>query len=583
MKKFLALLLAMAMIFALAACGGGSDGEDSDGEGGLHLAYALSAEPTTFDSTMIVDSQDVVLGEVMQEGLYKANATGGYDLGLAESVDISEDGLTYVYHLRDTAWSNGDPVTAQDFEFAFKRLADPDSGAGGAWMLELTGIKNAAAILYDGADIDSMGVKALDEKTLELQLEFPVSYMSSLLRFPVFAPINQAFFEEVGDQFGKSADAIITCGAFKMSEWEPGGTTVILEKNEHYYDADNVAVEEMTFIAMKDTQTAVMAFEKGEIDAAIHLYLGTSEEAGMQDILYYKERYPLPEFSLVPDAGFPGSIGEFGMLRIKFTAEKAFSAAIKALEAGTALNIVPDKATAELAVDGGTGCADIAVSGGTVCARGASSHAASPQNGRNAIKLLTDYLKELDSLPEEDRAVFSALSLVNADCYGRGLGIGFTHERYGSTVFSGTLLRMVDGHAEVSCDCRFAIGDNADRITAVLEKMAAENGLRMEVISSKPCSFKDPARPVIRRLKEVYEAFTGEECTFEISRGGTYAGRMENAFGTGAVLKREDNPALRDMAGHGGLHQPDECIPADGFVEGVKLLSDMLLAVDETV
>ena len=315
----------------------------------------------------------------------------------------------------------------------------------------------------------------------------------------------------------------------------------------------------------------------------IHLYLGSSEEAGMQDLLYYKEHYPLPEFSLVPDAGFPGSIGEFGMLRIKFTAEQAFSGAVKALEAGTALNIVPDKAVAELAVDGGAGGTDITVSGGTVQAQGASSHAASPQNGRNAIKLLTDYLKDLDTLPDGDRAIFAALSLINADCYGKKLGIDFTHENYGSTVFSGTILHLVDGHAEVSCDCRFAIGDTADRIISVLEKMSAENGLHMEIISSKPCSFKDPHQPVIQRLKEVYDAYTGEDCSFEISRGGTYAGRMENAFGTGVVLKKEENPALKDMAGHGGLHQPDECIPVDGFVEGVKLLSDMLLAVDGTI
>ena len=250
-------------------------------DGGLEIVAARLAEVQTFDPSMISESNDVVVGEVMQEGLYKANADGGYDLGLAESVDVSEDGLTYTYHLRDSKWSNGEPVTAYDFEYSFKRLANPATGAEDAWMFEMTGIKNANAVVYEGADVDTLGVKALDDKTFEITLEYPVSFLPSLLRFPTFAPVNQAFCEEKGDRFGLSVENSISSGAFMLSEWEPGSGECVLVKNPYYYDADNVKVEKLTFKVVKDTQAAVMAFEKGEVDTAnisgeyYQLYAGT--------------------------------------------------------------------------------------------------------------------------------------------------------------------------------------------------------------------------------------------------------------------------------------------------------------------
>ncbi len=315
----------------------------------------------------------------------------------------------------------------------------------------------------------------------------------------------------------------------------------------------------------------------------IHLYLGTNEESGMEDLAYFTEHDSLPAFSLVPDSGFPGSMGEFGSLRVRFTARKPFSGAVKALEAGTALNIVPDKASASLAVDAGAGNDEVFVDAGNVTAHGVSSHAGYPQDGRNAIMLLAAYLKDLKTLPEEDRAVFRALYRISADCYGKALGIDFTKEGIGSTVFSATLLRLSDGCARVDCDCRFAIGDSADRICSILEKVSAESELNLEVLFRKDASFKDPSRPVMVKMKELYTAFTGKDEAFEISRGGTYAGRMEQAFATGVVLEGEENPALKGQSGHGGMHQPDECIPVDGYLKGIQLLSDMLLAADEII
>ncbi len=252
-------------------------------EAQLEITAARLAEVQTFDPNMISESNDVVVGEVMQEGLYKANANGGYDLGMAESVDVSEDGLTYTYHIRDSKWSNGEPITAYDFEYSFKRLANPATGAEDAWMFEMTGIKNANAVVYEGADVDTLGVKALDDKTLEITLEYPVSFLASLLRFPTFAPVNQKFCEEKGDQFGLSVENSISSGAFKLAEWEPGSGECVLVKNEYYYDADNVQVDKLTFKVVKDVQTAVMAFEKGDIDTAsisgeyYQMYAGTDK------------------------------------------------------------------------------------------------------------------------------------------------------------------------------------------------------------------------------------------------------------------------------------------------------------------
>ena len=259
-NKITALIFALVLVcasFAAAAA-----------DGGLEITAARLAEVQTFDPNMISESNDVVVGEVMQEGLYKANANGGYDLGMAESVDVSEDGLTYTYHIRDSKWSNGEPITAYDFEYSFKRLANPATGAEDAWMFEMTGIENANAVVYEGADVDTLGVKALDDKTLEIKLEYPVSFLASLLRFPTFAPVNQKFCEEKGDQFGLSVENSISSGAFKLAEWEPGSGECVLVKNEYYYDADNVQVDKLTFKVVKDVQTAVMGFEMGDIDTA---------------------------------------------------------------------------------------------------------------------------------------------------------------------------------------------------------------------------------------------------------------------------------------------------------------------------
>lgn len=291
-KKVLALILITVVAFtALSACGnkeeGGNDnpvqssngggsedeegesgGDESPQEGGIEVTAARLAEAHTFDPNMIVDSNDVVIGENMNEGLYKANANGSYDLGMAESVDISDDGLVYTYHIRDSYWSNGDPVTANDFEYSWKRLANPETGAEYAWMFEITGIQNANDVINGEADPDTLGVKAIDEKTLEVTLEYPVSFLSSVLRFPTFAPVNQKFCEEKGADFGMSVENTISCGAFKLAEWEPGATECVLTKNENYYDADNVEVSRLTFKVVKDTQAAVMAFEAGEVDTA---------------------------------------------------------------------------------------------------------------------------------------------------------------------------------------------------------------------------------------------------------------------------------------------------------------------------
>jgi oligopeptide transport system substrate-binding protein len=186
---------------------------------------------------------------------------------MASDVQISDDQLTWTFTIRDDAkWSNGDPVTAQDFEYSWKRLANPDTGAPYSYMLMVTQIKNAADVYYNGADVDTLGVKATDDHTLVVELSAPCSYLAGLLSKAMFAPINQSFCESQGDQFGLSIENTIFNGQYYLTDWEVGGNYLKLEKNPDYYAADEVTTDVLQYQVITDSAQMVMAWENGELD-----------------------------------------------------------------------------------------------------------------------------------------------------------------------------------------------------------------------------------------------------------------------------------------------------------------------------
>ncbi|MDO4340354.1 MAG: peptide ABC transporter substrate-binding protein [Eubacteriales bacterium] len=204
------------------------------------------------------------------DGLMQMDADGQAVPALAESYDLSEDGLVYTFHLRDANWSNGDPVTAADFVYAWQRAVDPDIASEYAYMLSDIGqVVNAAEIIAGEKDKSELGVTAVDDKTLEVKLNVPVSYFLSLMYFPTFYPVNQAFLESVGDTFGTSPETVLSNGAFVMDTYEPAATAFHLTKNEDYWDADRVQLPGLNYQVIQDSQQALMSYQTGALDTTL--------------------------------------------------------------------------------------------------------------------------------------------------------------------------------------------------------------------------------------------------------------------------------------------------------------------------
>lgn len=252
---------------ALAACGGGDSSQPSSGDGKQVLNLIESAELPTMDSVLATDSASFNVMNNVNEGLYRQGPDNKLVLGMAaEEPEVSEDNLTYTFKIREDAnWSNGDPVTANDFVFAWKRLADPTSASEYAYMIDGV-VKNAGAILKGDMEPDELGAKALDDKTLEVQLETPVPYFKDLLVLSMFLPQNEDFVNEMGNKYASNSDSLLYNGPFTMTNWDGTGLSWSLEKNDTYWDADTVQLDEINVDVIKETSTALNLYESGEID-----------------------------------------------------------------------------------------------------------------------------------------------------------------------------------------------------------------------------------------------------------------------------------------------------------------------------
>lgn len=230
------------------------------------FSLATGGEISSLDSGRYagdVPSSDAI--SQLFEGLYRIGEGNDVELGQAESVDVSEDGLTYTFTLKDTIfWSNGDPVTAHDFEFSYKRLVDPNAGTQTLQAVEI--LKNALQIKNGELDSEELGVTALDDKTLEIVLEYPADYFPKLLSHARFLPISKNYYEEVQDQYGTSADYIVSNGPFSIEGWNGLDLEWTYVKNDSYWDAENVYLDQAYVSVIKEVGTGVDLFEAGQLD-----------------------------------------------------------------------------------------------------------------------------------------------------------------------------------------------------------------------------------------------------------------------------------------------------------------------------
>ncbi|MCP8615574.1 peptide ABC transporter substrate-binding protein [Salirhabdus salicampi] len=273
-KWSLLLVLMLTVGLVLAACSGGGnddaedDVEDSQEDEPKVLNLLDGAEIPTMDSSLASDAIAFQWLNETMEGLYRLGPDNLPVDGVAikDETEISEDGTVWTFHLRDNAvWSNGDPVTANDFVFAWRRAIDPETGSEyGPFMMNGI-IKNATEVNEGELPLEDLGVEALDDYTLQVTLEKAVPYFESLMTFGTFLPLNEDFVTEQGDQYALEAENLLFNGPFVMTEWkhEEGWT---LEKNEDYWDADTVQLDGINIKVVKERSTAVNLYENGDID-----------------------------------------------------------------------------------------------------------------------------------------------------------------------------------------------------------------------------------------------------------------------------------------------------------------------------
>ena len=228
------------------------------------LSIATQGELATLDSALYNDvpSSDMI-GQVF-EGLYRVKNGTEVEFGQAESVKVSDDGLTYTFTLRDgLKWSDGSAVTAADFEYSYQRLADPKSGAS---VQSVDVFKNAAAVRKGEKEVSELGVKALDDKTLEVTLEYPAPYLPKLLSGSRYMPVSKAVHSAKGDKYGTSADNVVTNGPFTIQDWNGTNLEWKLVKNDNYWDAANVYLKDVQVQVIKENSTGADLFDAGQLD-----------------------------------------------------------------------------------------------------------------------------------------------------------------------------------------------------------------------------------------------------------------------------------------------------------------------------
>lgn len=310
LKKVLALVLSAALVVsAFAGCGGNSSktstesiaasessaestestasGDSTPAASGDATAtftpktvdaaktISLNAgmEPTGLNTLTSTYSIEFSLFMHMYENLVTLDDDDNTVPGAAESWDYDEDTLTYTFHLRkDGVWTNGDPVTAKDFEFAWSQALNPDVASDYAYFLYF--IKNAEKYFNGEVAWDEVGVKVVDDYTLEVTLEQPTPYALFLFSFGTLAPINQRFYEAVGaDLYSTEAQYFCTNGPFALTEWSHNDK-IVMQKNDAWHGAADVEVEEIDWKIITDANAALSSFLAGDLDM---VGLGTGE------------------------------------------------------------------------------------------------------------------------------------------------------------------------------------------------------------------------------------------------------------------------------------------------------------------
>ncbi|WP_088815792.1 MULTISPECIES: peptide ABC transporter substrate-binding protein [Listeria] len=269
MRKKVVISLLLLSLALLVACGAEKDntGESADKKTSktvniMETSAIPNASPILADNSVSFRAINQVF-----EGLYRLNKEGKPELALAESEpDVTNDGKTLTFKIKKEAnWSDGSSVTAADFEYAWKTVVDPKTAAAyGPQMEEI--VKNATPILKGEMDPDKLGVKALDDKTLQVELENPVPIFKELLTTGTFFPQKQAWLEKQGNRYGTSSETLLSNGPYTLENWDGTKLSWDYVKNPKYWDAKNVRTDKIHVTVVKDTNAALNLYNTGKLD-----------------------------------------------------------------------------------------------------------------------------------------------------------------------------------------------------------------------------------------------------------------------------------------------------------------------------
>lgn len=255
-RLFAAVLCAVLCAAALAGCG--SSGADQT------LKVNWQQEPPDLDPQTSQDQISFWILNATLEGLFRYQPDGTLGDGLAESYEVSDDKLTYTFHLRDAKWSDGTPITSEDFAYAWLRALDPATASEYSYMLYY--IKNGEAY-FNGeiTDQSEVGIEVVDDKTFTVTLERPTPYFLGLTSFPTYMPAQKAAVEQWGDDYGLEANQMVYSGPFIIGDWVHE-QSLTLEKNPEYWDKKAVKLQSIYGVVITENNTIVQMYESGDLD-----------------------------------------------------------------------------------------------------------------------------------------------------------------------------------------------------------------------------------------------------------------------------------------------------------------------------
>ncbi|MDF2680855.1 MAG: peptide transporter substrate-binding protein [Brevibacillus sp.] len=282
----------------------GQPAQDSGGQADMtaKLRLNLKTEPPSLDPPKGFDSTSNEVLNATMEGLVRLDKDHKPQPAMAEKWTVSEDGKIYTFTLRDSKWSNGDPVTAQDFEFAFKRILDPNNAFPSAFLAYY--IDGGEAFNKGEGNADGVKVKAVDDKTFEVHLKAPAAYFLHIITQPTFFPVNKKVVEG-NPKWAENASSLVTNGPFKMEDWVHDQSVKVV-KNDGYWDKDSVKFAGIDWVMVNDENTQYQMYKTGQLDMVqtvpidMKKDLIDSGEAKVEpeaSIYYYRMNTTMPPFT----------------------------------------------------------------------------------------------------------------------------------------------------------------------------------------------------------------------------------------------------------------------------------------------